>query len=133
MLTSVYKMILIVVLSLYFFQVHGMLSQMDPAIVAYCDNIAAQGGPVHFSDELGGSTFPATPVGELGTATRMSARLRNVQPEVNMDQSYEALKRTKKSSDDAHGGIDAFPVCILFLNVKLWYLEGSFIPSTDGV
>ncbi|KAF7805356.1 ATPase family AAA domain-containing protein [Senna tora] len=81
--------------------VSGMLSQMDPALVAYCDRIAAQGGPVHIPDELRGSTFPSTPVVQLGCTTRMSARLRNVQPEVNMDQSYEARKRTKKSSDVA--------------------------------
>ncbi|XP_027356349.1 ATPase family AAA domain-containing protein At1g05910 isoform X2 [Abrus precatorius] len=79
--------------------VHGMLSQMDPALVAYCDKIAGQGGPVQLSDELGDSTFPATPVVQMGTATRMSARLRHVQPEVNMDQSYEALRRTKKMAD----------------------------------
>ncbi|KAI4334614.1 hypothetical protein L6164_019280 [Bauhinia variegata] len=82
--------------------VQGMLSQMDPALVAYCDKIAVQGGPVHLPDELGGTTFPSSPVVQLGTATRTSARLRNVQPEVNMDQSYEALKRTKKINDVAH-------------------------------
>ncbi|XP_028803562.1 ATPase family AAA domain-containing protein At1g05910 isoform X1 [Neltuma alba] len=82
--------------------VHGMLSQMDPALVAYCDKIAAQGGPVNLPDEFRGSTFPSTPVVQLGTTTRMSARLRNVQPEVNMDQSYEALKRTKRSTDGTH-------------------------------
>ncbi|KAF7824279.1 ATPase family AAA domain-containing protein [Senna tora] len=79
--------------------VHGMLSQMDPALVAYCDKIAAQGGPVQLPEEFGGSTFPSTPVVQLGTTTRMSARLRNVQPEVNMDKSYDALKRTKRSTD----------------------------------
>ncbi|KAE9620446.1 putative chromatin remodeler Bromodomain family [Lupinus albus] len=79
--------------------VHGMLSQMDPALVAYCDKIASQGGPANLPDELRDSTFPATPVVQLGTATRMSARLRNVQPDVNVDRSYEALKRTKKNSD----------------------------------
>lgn len=79
--------------------VHGMLSQMDPALVAYCDKIASQGGPVQLSDELGDSTFPATPVVQLGAGTRMSARLRHVQPEVNMDQSYEVLKRTKKIAE----------------------------------
>ncbi|QHN94900.1 ATPase family AAA domain-containing protein At1g05910 [Arachis ipaensis] len=86
--------------------VHGMISQMDPALVAYCDKIAAQGGPVHLSNELRGSTFPATPVVQLGTATRLSARLRNVEPEVSVDQSYEALKHTKKSSDVARGAKD---------------------------
>ncbi|XP_050256682.1 ATPase family AAA domain-containing protein At1g05910 [Quercus robur] len=82
--------------------VHGMLSQMDPALVAYCDKIAAQGGPMHLPDDLAGSTFPSNPVVQLGTVTRVSARLRNVQPEVNLDQSYEALKRQKKNADAAH-------------------------------
>lgn len=81
-----------------------MLSQMDPALVAYCDKIAAQGGPVNLPDELRDSTFPSTPVVQLGTTTRTSARLRNVQPEVNMDKSYEALKRTKRSIDVSHAG-----------------------------
>jgi hypothetical protein len=105
----------------YFFQVHGMLSQMDPALAAYCDKIASQGGPVHLPDELGGTTFPATPVVQLGTTTRMSARLRHVQPEVNMDQGYEVLKRTKKIGDGVHAGI--MPLEYKFvLNVKLLYL-----------
>ncbi|KAL9431737.1 hypothetical protein AB3S75_026852 [Citrus x aurantiifolia] len=82
--------------------VHGMLSQMDPALVSYCDKIAAQGGPTPLPDDLGGSIFPSTPVVQLGTVTRASARLRNVQPEVNLDQSYEALKRPKKSTDAPH-------------------------------
>ncbi|CAI0397077.1 unnamed protein product [Linum tenue] len=82
--------------------VHGMLSQMDPALVAYCDKIAAQGGPMQLPDDIGGTIFPSTPVVQLGTAvTRASARLRNVQPEVNLDQSYEALKRPRKTADSA--------------------------------
>ncbi|XP_022761763.1 ATPase family AAA domain-containing protein At1g05910 isoform X2 [Durio zibethinus] len=80
--------------------VHGMLSQMDPALVAYCDKIAAQGGPAHMPDDLGLSTIPSIPVVQLGTVTRASARLRNVQPEVNL-QGYEALKRPKKNADTA--------------------------------
>ncbi|KAF3455401.1 hypothetical protein FNV43_RR00025 [Rhamnella rubrinervis] len=82
--------------------VHGMLSQMDPALVAYCDKIAAEGGPMQMPDDLGGPTFPSAPVVQLGTVTRVSARLRNVQPDVNLDQSYEALKRPKKNVDAAH-------------------------------
>ncbi|XVF37843.1 hypothetical protein REPUB_Repub20aG0046000 [Reevesia pubescens] len=78
--------------------VHGMLSQMDPALVAYCDKIAAQGGPAHMPDDMEVSTFPSVPVVQLGTVTRTSARLRNVQPEAN-PQSYEALKRPKKNVD----------------------------------
>ncbi|XVF37845.1 hypothetical protein REPUB_Repub20aG0046000 [Reevesia pubescens] len=79
-------------------KVHGMLSQMDPALVAYCDKIAAQGGPAHMPDDMEVSTFPSVPVVQLGTVTRTSARLRNVQPEAN-PQSYEALKRPKKNVD----------------------------------
>jgi hypothetical protein len=78
---------------------------MDPALVTYCDKIAAQGGPVQIPDDLGGSIFPSTPVVQLGTVTRTSARLRNVQPDVNLDQSYEALKRQKKNADAAHAGM----------------------------
>jgi hypothetical protein len=61
-----------------------MLSQMDPALVAYCDKIAAQGDPLNLPDDMGGSTFPSNPVVQLGIVTRASARLRNVQPEVNL-------------------------------------------------
>ncbi|PSS35865.1 ATPase family AAA domain-containing protein [Actinidia chinensis var. chinensis] len=82
--------------------VHGMLSQMDPALVAFCEKIAAEGGPVPVPDELAGSSFPAIPVVQLATVTRASARLRNVQPDVNLGQSYEALKRPKKNVDAAH-------------------------------
>ncbi|KAF9663237.1 hypothetical protein SADUNF_Sadunf17G0017500 [Salix dunnii] len=87
--------------------VHGMLSQMDPALVTYCDKIAVQGGPVQIPDDLGGSIFPSTPVVQLGTNTRTSARLRNVQPDVNLDQSYEALKRPKKTTDATHAASTA--------------------------
>ncbi|KAL3504860.1 hypothetical protein ACH5RR_034701 [Cinchona calisaya] len=79
--------------------VHGMLSQMDPALVSFCDKIAEEGGPMSIPDDLVGSAFPETPVVQMTTVTRASARLRNVQPEVNLDQSYEALKRPKKQTD----------------------------------
>ncbi|CAM8889457.1 unnamed protein product [Rhodiola kirilowii] len=81
--------------------VQGMLSQMDPSLVQFCDEIAAQGGPLSIPDELGGSVFTNTPVVQLGTTTRASARLRNVQPDVNLDQSYEAMKRPKKNVDSS--------------------------------
>ncbi|VFQ86782.1 unnamed protein product [Cuscuta campestris] len=82
--------------------VHSMLSQMDPALVALCEKIAAEGGPVSVPEEFSeSSVVPQSPV--LVTAvTRASARLRNVQPEVNLDQSYEALKRPKKHADVTH-------------------------------
>lgn len=80
-----------------------MLSQMDPALVAFCEKIAAEGGPVPVPDEYESSEVPQSPV--LTAVTRVSARLRNVQPEVNLDQSYVALKRPKKHADMAHTGI----------------------------
>ncbi|KAK8986599.1 hypothetical protein V6N11_010154 [Hibiscus sabdariffa] len=60
--------------------VHGMLSQMDPSLVAYCDKIVVQGGPTHMPDDIGVSTLPS--------------------PEANL-QSYDTLKRPKKNADTA--------------------------------
>ncbi|KAI4370401.1 hypothetical protein MLD38_018756 [Melastoma candidum] len=79
--------------------VQGMLAQMDPALVTFCDKIASQGGPIQLPDYVGGLSCPYTPVAQHGTTTRASARLRNVQPDLNLDQSYEALKRSKKHLD----------------------------------
>ncbi|KAK3444066.1 hypothetical protein EUGRSUZ_A00273 [Eucalyptus grandis] len=87
-----------------------MLSQMDPALVTYCEKIAAQGGPINLPDDLAGSTFPSTPVVHLGTGTRASARLRNVQPDLNLDQTYVALKRPKKNVDGQHGEEEKFRI-----------------------
>lgn len=87
--------------------VHGMLSQMDPALVAFCEQIAVEGGPLSVPDDLGVFAFQHAPVVQMATVTRASARLRNVQPEVNLDQSYEALRRTKKNADPAHAGSTA--------------------------
>lgn len=87
------------------FQVHGMLSQMDPALLTYCDKIAAQGGPSQIPDDLSGSILSLSPVVQMGTATRASARLRNVQPEVNnLDRDYEGLKKPKKTPDAVSTG-----------------------------
>ncbi|KAI3460658.1 hypothetical protein Pfo_017321 [Paulownia fortunei] len=82
--------------------VHGMLSQMDPSLVAFCDKIADEGGPVSMPDDIAGAALPQTPVIQMTTVPRASARLRNVQPEVNLDQSYEAIKRPKKHIDASH-------------------------------
>ncbi|XP_011096956.1 ATPase family AAA domain-containing protein At1g05910 isoform X2 [Sesamum indicum] len=79
--------------------VHGMLSQMDPSLIAFCDKIADEGGPVSLSVDIGGSAVSQAPVIQMMSMTRASARLRNVQPEVNLDQSYEAIKRQKKHVD----------------------------------
>ncbi|KAL3845615.1 hypothetical protein ACJIZ3_003018 [Penstemon smallii] len=82
--------------------VHGMLSQIEPSLVTYCDKIADEGGPVSLPDDIGGTAFPQTPVVQMTAVTRASARLRNVQPEVNLDQSFETIKRPKKNNDSPH-------------------------------
>ncbi|KAJ4905020.1 ATPase family AAA domain-containing protein [Raphanus sativus] len=81
--------------------VHGMLSQMDPALLTYCDKIAAEGGPAQIPDDLSGSILGLAPVVQMGTVTRASARLRNVQPEVNIEREHEGLKKPKKTADAA--------------------------------
>ncbi|RCV12477.1 hypothetical protein SEVIR_2G283100v4 [Setaria viridis] len=83
--------------------VQGMLSQMDPSLVSFCDKIASQGGPLQVVDDEDSSILQAAPVAQLVSGTRISARLRNVQPEVNLSQSYEVLKRQKKSSENDQG------------------------------
>ncbi|XP_044950218.1 ATPase family AAA domain-containing protein At1g05910 isoform X1 [Hordeum vulgare subsp. vulgare] len=83
--------------------VQGMLSQMDPSLVSFCDKIAAQGGPLQAMDDEDSSILQAPPVVQLVSVTRTSARLRNVQPEVALSRSYEVLKRHKKSTENDHG------------------------------
>lgn len=82
--------------------VHGMLSQMDPALVAFCEKISEDGGPLTLPEDIFGPSFQNVPVVQTATMTRASARLRHVQPEVNVNQSYEALKRPKKNADSSH-------------------------------
>ncbi|XP_024961853.1 ATPase family AAA domain-containing protein At1g05910 isoform X1 [Cynara cardunculus var. scolymus] len=82
--------------------VQGMLSQMDPALVAFCEKIAEDGGPLSLPEDIAGSSFHHVPIVHM---TRASARLRHVQPEVNVDQSYEALKRPKKNVDPSHAAV----------------------------
>jgi len=54
-------------------------------------------------DDEDSSILQAAPVTQLVSGTRISARLRNVQPEVNLSQSYEVLKRQKKSAENEQG------------------------------
>ncbi|XP_062198445.1 ATPase family AAA domain-containing protein At1g05910-like isoform X2 [Phragmites australis] len=82
---------------------HGMLSQMDPSLVSFCDKIASQGGPLQVVDDEDSAILQAAPVAQLVSGTRMSARLRNVQPDVNLSQSYEVLKRQKKTAENEQG------------------------------
>lgn len=87
-----------------------MLSQMDPALATFCDKIAAQGGPVQVEDDDDSLLLPAAPVVQLASVPRTSARLRNVPPEVNLSQSYEALKRQKKNVENDLAGTFFFPL-----------------------
>ena len=89
-----------------------MLSQMDPALVAYCDKIAAQGGPSQMPEGYGDSALVQTPVVQTLAVTRASARLRNVQPEVNLGQTYEVLKKPKKNVESISTGIILLPVAL---------------------
>ncbi|GLJ11489.1 hypothetical protein SUGI_0168750 [Cryptomeria japonica] len=84
----------------------GMLSQMDPALVAFCDKIAAQGGPTRLSEDST-KIFPLNPVAQPVHITRASECLRNVQPDMNVSQSYEVLKRSKQNSDPDQGKVVA--------------------------
>lgn len=59
-----------------------------------------RGGPQQVVDDEDNSILQAAPVAQLVSGTRLSARLRNVQPEVNLSQSYEVLKRQKKSAEN---------------------------------
>ncbi|KAL6576378.1 hypothetical protein OROHE_000159 [Orobanche hederae] len=85
--------------------VHGMLSQMDPSLAAFCDKIADGGGPVPLSDDIGGTALPQNPVVQMMSVTRASGLFHNVQPEANLDQRYEAIKRPKKNQDASQTGI----------------------------
>jgi len=49
------------------------------------------------------TTFHLNPVVQQVHVTRASARLRNVQPEMNVSQSYEVLKRSKRNNDTDQG------------------------------
>ncbi|GLJ11503.1 hypothetical protein SUGI_0169020 [Cryptomeria japonica] len=84
----------------------GMLSQMDPALVAFCDKIAAQGGPTRLSEDST-TNLPSNPVAQPVHITRASECLHNVQPDMNVSQSYEVLKRSKQNSDPDQGKVVA--------------------------
>uniref|UniRef100_UPI0019D4288C hypothetical protein n=1 Tax=Vibrio vulnificus TaxID=672 RepID=UPI0019D4288C len=81
--------------------------------------------PTQVPDELVDSILPSTPVLQQGTVTRAGARLLNVQPEVNLDQSYEALKRPKKNAEGEHAAmvIGYFIISNNALNLKYSLVE----------
>lgn len=80
-----------------------MLSQMNPSLVSFCDRIAAQEGPLQAMDDEDSSILQAAPVVQLVSVIRKNARLRNVEPEVDLSRSYEVLKQHKKSTENEQG------------------------------
>ncbi|KAL6547965.1 hypothetical protein OROHE_009670 [Orobanche hederae] len=58
--------------------VHGMLSQMDTSLAAFCDKIPNEGGLVPLSDDIGGTALPQNPVVQMMSVTRASACLRKL-------------------------------------------------------
>lgn len=103
-----------------------MLSQMDPALVASCEKIDAERGLPSVPDDLGGFSFQHAPVVQMATVTGGSSRLLNLQPEVNLDQSYEGLKRKKKNADPALAGMFT-QLVLLFLHREVHTYSESLI------
>ncbi|KAF2558308.1 hypothetical protein F2Q68_00012965 [Brassica cretica] len=116
----------------FVFQVHGMLAQMDPALLTYCDKIAAEGGPSQIPDDLSESILGLAPVVQMGTVTRASARLRNMQPEVNIDRDHEGLKKPKKTADAACTDSAADKPEHQDSDVEMTPLEAAKSNSADG-
>ena len=95
-------------------QAHAMLSQIDKELVAQCDAISARGGPL----KLNGKELENAndlPVVQLTNAPRVSARLRGVQPEIDLSQTPEVHGRRSRRSIDGELGCMStageFPVC----------------------
>ncbi|KAG6554152.1 hypothetical protein Mapa_004068 [Marchantia paleacea] len=84
--------------------VHGMLAQLDPGLVIFCDAIASRGGPVR--PPVCVTEAPPSPVvAPPAFVTRASARLRGFQPAVAVDvtKPFESRK-SKRNSDGGAAG-----------------------------
>eukprot|EP00850_Spirogloea_muscicola_P006421 SM000030S11430 [mRNA] locus=s30:604860:611122:+ [translate_table: standard] len=88
--------------------VYSMLSQMDPTLVAFCDEIASRGGPFLYPEQSKEDGKEASILGQKdgrGAArpARASARLRGVQAQVNLHQALEQVTRksAKRVGDHA--------------------------------
>ncbi|KAJ7543313.1 hypothetical protein O6H91_09G032800 [Diphasiastrum complanatum] len=116
--------------------VYGMLSQMDPALVAYCDTIAAHGGPLRLS-QGGSNAMTHSILTQPSSGIRTSARLRGFQPDLNVTQTYEALLRRPRRSCEgflpgegtAEAPEDAANLCHLNDSVKEVQGEHTVLPS----
>lgn len=94
-------------------QVHSMLSQLDPSLVAQCDAIAAQGGPAERPNSS--SSALANPL-ELAVLAvpKASAGIRGVQPDYSTPKAWEPGKRSRKSSEGGQPGMCQFPLSWLY-------------------
>jgi hypothetical protein len=77
--------------------VHGMLSQMDPGLVAFCESIVAQGGPTQVPGAAPGAVNQVLALPVL----RASARLRGFQPQSEVIKASECggARRSRRSSE----------------------------------
>lgn len=88
---------------------HAMLSQIDKDLVAQCEAILARGGPLKLDMKPNGTELAGSfnlPMAQPSSATtRASARLRGVQPEINVSQTAEVhVRRSRRNSDGDIGG-----------------------------
>lgn len=85
---------------------HAMLAQIDKDLVTQCEAILDRGGPLKLDAKLSGTgSFIPPAVQPSYATTRVSARLRGVQPEIDVSQTAEVLvRRSRRSSDGDIGG-----------------------------
>ena len=80
-----------------------MLSQIDKDLVTQCDAISARGGPLKLNVKDLENTHDES-VSQLTNAPRVSARLRGVQPEIDLSQTPEVHARRSRRSVDGDLG-----------------------------
>ncbi|KAH7284708.1 hypothetical protein KP509_34G067200 [Ceratopteris richardii] len=89
---------------------HAMLSQIDKDLVSQCEKIVARGGPIKLDaklsgNELAGSFSAPVNVPPSNNSVRVSARLRGVQPGINLSQTGEVhVRRSRRTSEGETAG-----------------------------
>ena len=100
-------------------QAHAMLSQIDKDLVTQCDAISARGGPLKLNVKDLENTHDES-MSQLTNAPRVSARLRGVQPEIDLSQTPEVHARRSRRSIDGDMGCmptpSEFPV---YFSIKI--------------
>ncbi|KAL3678186.1 hypothetical protein R1sor_021142 [Riccia sorocarpa] len=80
--------------------VHGMLAQLDPGLVAFCDAIEKRGGPLRPPVNVIEPPPPSPVAAPPALVTRASARLRGFQPPVPLEVSKPSEGRKSKRNSD---------------------------------